>query len=108
LFVVNHQPVDDSLRAYAKKNLGNAFPLLGDTDQAVSRAYGVTTDDAPSYAAGLTAGGTAVRNPRMRRWTFYIDQEGVVRHIDKDVDITKHGENIVKKVKELGWVKADK
>jgi peroxiredoxin Q/BCP len=35
------------------------------------------------------------------RWTFYIDKEGTIRHIDKQVNVAKHGEDIVRKVKEL-------
>ena len=107
LLVVNHQSVDDYLRNYAKRELGDAFPMLSDRDQGVSRAYGVTTDAAPLYAAGL-AGGPAVRNPRMWRWTFYIDREGVVRHIDMRVNVTTHGADIVGRVKELGWERARK
>jgi peroxiredoxin len=105
LLVINHQPIDDALRAYAKQNLGDAFPVLSDADQAVSRAYGVTSEDAPVYAAGLSAGGK-VKDPRMRRWTFYLDREGVIRHIDKAVEVSKHGANVATKVKELGWTPA--
>jgi peroxiredoxin len=39
----------------------------------------------------------------MRRWTFYIDEDGVVRHVDRQVDVGRHGENVVERVRKLGW-----
>ena len=42
-----------------------------------------------------------------KRWTFYIDAKGVIRHIDKDVDTATHGQDIVTKLRELGLGAAD-
>jgi thioredoxin-dependent peroxiredoxin len=42
------------------------------------------------------------------RWTFYIDKEGVVKHIDKKVNTKTHGEDVVKKLEELGIAKKKK
>ena len=39
------------------------------------------------------------------RWTFYIDKEGVVKLIDKKVSTKTHGEDIAKKLEELGVTK---
>jgi hypothetical protein len=44
------------------------------------------------------------------RWTYYIDKEGIVRHIDgKDrdnrVNVGTHGEDIAKKLEELKFPK---
>jgi thioredoxin-dependent peroxiredoxin len=36
------------------------------------------------------------------RWTFYIDKEGTIRHIDKKVTAKSHGEDVIKKLAELG------
>jgi peroxiredoxin len=99
--VINHKPIDDALRAYTKQNLGDAFPILSDECQGISRDYGVKIEDAPEYSAGLTAGGK-VKNPRMRRWTFYLTA-GVIRDFDKAVEVTMHCENVVKRVMQLGW-----
>ena len=38
------------------------------------------------------------------RWTFYIDGEGVIRRIDKDVSVRTAGEDILRQLKELGLV----
>jgi peroxiredoxin Q/BCP len=39
------------------------------------------------------------------RWTFYIDKDGVVKFIDKKVSTKSHGEDIAKKLEELGVAK---
>ena len=36
------------------------------------------------------------------RWTFYIDKDGRIMHIDKDVHPSTHADDIVAKLKELG------
>jgi peroxiredoxin Q/BCP len=45
-----------------------------------------------------------VMSPRgfANRWTFYIDKDGVIKEIDKKVNIAKAGADIAAKVKELG------
>ncbi len=40
-----------------------------------------------------------------RRWTFYIDSEGVIREVDKQVDVDSAGQDIAKKLGELGFPK---
>ena len=40
-----------------------------------------------------------------RRWTFYIDGEGTIRAIDKDVRVDSAGQDIAKKLGELGFPK---
>lgn len=52
-------------RTFAEK-LGLTFPLLCDTDKAVSREYGVLS---------------FLRLPR--RTTFVVDASGIIRHIDR-------------------------
>jgi peroxiredoxin Q/BCP len=43
--------------------------------------------------------------PAPERWTFYIDKEGTVKFIDKKVNTTAHGEDVAKKLEELGVAK---
>jgi hypothetical protein len=57
-------------RAFAE-SLGADFPILSDPSGEVARAYGVV-DSGRSVA---------------RRWTFYIDPDGVVRRVDREVGL---------------------
>jgi peroxiredoxin Q/BCP len=61
--------------------------LLSDPGGENAKAYGVRA------LGGLYA----------RRWTFYIDREGVIREIDKDVDVESAGQDIARKLGELGF-----
>ena len=36
-----------------------------------------------------------------KRWTFYIDIDGVIRHIDKDVETETAGQDIAKRLATL-------
>ena len=65
--------------------------LLSDPTGVSARAYGVHA------LGGLYA----------RRWTFYIDREGVLRAIDKEVRVDSAGQDIAKKLGELGFPKRD-
>ncbi len=73
------------------ESLGVDFPILSDPDKKVAAAYGVVHD----------------KRQVPERWTFYIDKEGVIKAIDKDVQ--KHtetaGDDIAAKAKELGLTK---
>lgn len=75
-------------RAFAE-SVGAGFVLLSDPDKEVAQKYGV-----------LALGGLYAR-----RWTFYIDGDGIVRHIDKDVDTATHGQDVVRRLGELGFPK---
>ncbi len=60
------------------------FPILADPDKTMSEAYGVL---APlGYA---------------RRWTFYIDPEGIIRKIDKQVSPAEAGRQLVANLEAL-------
>ncbi len=61
--------------------------LLSDPSGLTAKAYGVTGP----------GGGYA------RRWTFYIDSEGVIREIDRDVRVESAGQDIARKLAELGF-----
>ena len=52
----------------------------------MAKAYGVVADE-KGYA---------------KRWTFYIDKEGVIKFIDEKVTAKEHGKDVAKKLEELG------
>jgi thioredoxin-dependent peroxiredoxin len=62
------------------------YPILSDPDKTVAEAYGVMMSNRP-----LT-----------NRWTFYIDKDGIIKEIDKKVNVATAGEDVAAKVKELG------
>ena len=82
---------DAETNAAFAKSLGTAQVLLSDPSGEAARAFGVTA------VGGLYA----------RRWTFYIDREGVVRHIDKQVNVSTAGQDIAERLGELGFPKAN-
>ncbi len=71
-------------RGFAEKN-GATFPILSDVDKSVSADYGV-----------LSAMGFA------KRWTFYIDGQGTIARIDKDVNPSTAGADLVAGLQEMG------
>jgi len=77
-------------RGFAEKNEAS-FPILSDPSKDMSTAYGVLA----SY--GLP-----------NRWTYYIDAEGVILKIDKDVNPATAGASLVQNLEELNVPKADK
>ncbi|QDU64189.1 Putative peroxiredoxin bcp [Planctomycetes bacterium Pan216] len=68
------------------ESLGLDYPILSDPMRTTARAYGVVDSER--------------LNPR--RWTFYIDKNGIIREIDTKVKTKSHGADIAQKVKELG------
>lgn len=77
-------------RAFAKE-LEARHVVLSDPGGEVARAYGVTA------LGGLYA----------RRWTFYIDPDGVIREIDKDVNVGSAGQDIARNLERLRFPKAE-
>ena len=73
-------------RAFAQ-SLDAKHVLLSDPTGETARAYGV------AGFAGLFA----------KRWTFYIDPDGIVRAIDKNVNTATAGQDIARKLGELGY-----
>ena len=69
--------------------LGAKHVLLSDPTGATASAYGVTG------FGGLFA----------KRWTYYIDRDGVIRAIDKNVSTATAGQDIARKLGELGFPK---
>ena len=76
----------------AKKNrefvasVGANFVLLSDPSKENAERYGV-----------LALGGLYTK-----RWTFYIDGQGIIRRIDKNVDPKTAGQDVVATLRELG------
>jgi peroxiredoxin Q/BCP len=81
-FMASTDSLEDNA-AFAKKN-NASFPILSDSERQVSRAYGV-----------LGSTGFA------RRWTYYIDKDGVILHIDKTVSPRTAGIDLVRRLKML-------
>ncbi len=65
------------------------YPILSDPEKKVAEAYGVVHEG----------------RQLPERWTFYIDKDGVIKHIDQKVNARDHGKDVVKKLEELGFPK---
>jgi len=71
-------------RGFAEKNRAS-FPILSDPSKEMCEAYGVL------YPIGMA-----------KRWTFYIDAEGVIQKIDRMVKPLTAGTSLVQNLEELG------
>ncbi len=65
------------------------LPVVSDGDGRDAKSFGV-----------LGMGGLY-----SRRWTFYIDAEGILRDIDKSVSPTTAGTDMISKLELLGFAK---
>ena len=65
----------DANRAWAEK-LGLTYPLLSDTQRAMSRAYEALNDD-----PALAKGNRVAQYLRSKRAWFVIDKQGIIRYI---------------------------
>ena len=70
--------------AFAKAQ-GADFPLLSDADKSVAARYGVLS----------------ARAPLANRWTFYIDKNGRIAHIDRTVRPETSAEDMIARLGEL-------
>jgi peroxiredoxin Q/BCP len=71
--------------AFARKNQAS-FPILADPDRSVVKSFGA-----------LSGGRFA------KRWTFYIDIDGLIAKIDKSVSPRSAGADLVQHLEELNW-----
>ncbi len=71
------------------ESLNANFTLLSDPGGVTATAFGVQM-------------GT---RPFAKRWTFYIGSDGKIRHIEKNVDASKHGAQIEQTLSDLGFPK---
>lgn len=62
-----------------------SFALLSDPDASAARKYGVASP----------------RRPFARRVTFVIDPRGALRHVERKVDVRRHGEQLAAVIREL-------
>jgi peroxiredoxin len=69
------------------ESLGADLVLLSDPTGMNAAAYGVAA-----------AGGKYAR-----RWTVYIDRDGVIADVDRDIDVETAGQDIARKLAELGF-----
>ena len=76
-------------KAFAEQNQAS-FPVLSDADGTVSAAYGV-----------LSERGFA------NRWTYFIDREGVIARVDREVDPGTAGADLVVHLEALGVPRAE-
>ena len=74
----------NSQAAFAKEQELN-FRLLSDPDGSAAAKYGAARPERP-YA---------------RRLTFVIDENGVLRHIDDEVDVKQHGADLAALIRKL-------
>jgi peroxiredoxin Q/BCP len=79
--------VDDAEanRKFAE-SMGVKYPILSDPEKKVATAYGV-----------LASNGQFAQ-----RWTYIIDDQGMVRAIDTSVKVGSHGADLVRMLRELG------
>ena len=75
--------------AFAEEH-GASFPILSDADRTVSTAYGV-----------LSERGFA------NRWTFFLDPDGVIARVDREVDARTAGADLVEHLEALGVPRAE-
>ena len=68
------------------ESLGADFPILADPDKRAAEPYGVLVP-----VVGVA-----------KRWTFYIDKDGRVLFVDKDVKVDSAGADVARKLAELG------
>ncbi len=73
------------------KSLEARHVLLSDPEKKAAKAYGV-----------LALGGLYAK-----RWTYYIDRDGVVQAVDKDVSVETAGQDIAAKLESLGFQKRE-
>ena len=71
------------------ESLDADFPLLSDPSKEVATAYGVLRD----YGRNI---GTVPQ-----RWTFYIGGDGEILKIDREVNASNAGEDLVAALREL-------
>ncbi|MCP5045281.1 MAG: peroxiredoxin family protein, partial [bacterium] len=69
------------------RSLDVTFPILSDPSKEAARAYGVRG------LAGLYA----------KRWTFFIDPEGIVQAIDRSVRVGNAGRDLAEFLEDLDF-----
>lgn len=81
-FMISTDTLADN-RAFAEKNAAS-FPILSDVAKSVTAAFGALSES--GYA---------------KRWTFYIDPQGKIARIDRDVAPQTAGVQLVQNLEQL-------
>src|SRR5688572_21197974 len=76
---------EEALNKQFSDKLQLDYPLLSDPSKETAKAYGVLND------RGMA-----------NRWTYYIDKNGKIAHIDQQVKVDTYGQTVAAKLKELG------
>jgi peroxiredoxin Q/BCP len=84
VFGASVDPVEKN-KEFSDKNSYN-FVLLSDPDKSYATALGVLNP----------------QNGFASRWTYVIDEQGVIRDIDKNVKPGNHGKDVAAKLDALG------
>ena len=84
VFGASTDSVEDNQK-FSNNNKYN-FVLLSDPDKSYAKALGVL------HPTGIFA----------QRWTYVIDDQGVIREIDKSVKVANHGKDVAAKLEALG------
>jgi len=69
------------------KSLDAEFPVISDVSGEAAKAYGVMKEG----------------RPYPMRWTFYIDPDGIVRKVDREVNPDTAGADAVRTLQDLGF-----
>ncbi len=72
-------------KRFAEEHGGNKFVILSDPSKEAGKAYGV-----------MMPMGFA------KRWTFYIDKEGLIQKIDTKIKVGKAGADILANLESMG------
>jgi thioredoxin-dependent peroxiredoxin len=88
-FMVSLDPPEKNAE-FAEEH-GCDFPVLSDPDGETAKAYDVGAPGA------LFA----------KRWTFFIGADGEIKHVERGVNVSTHGADIVQKLDELGFPKKE-
>ena len=74
----------DVVKKFAE-SLDADYPILSDPDKKAAKAYGVVHEgrDVPE------------------RWTFFIDKDGRIVYIDRQVKPASHGQDVVDRLRQL-------
>lgn len=75
---------DEALNKQFSDKLQLDFPLLSDPSKETAKAYGVLND------RGMA-----------NRWTYYIDKDGKIAHVDQQVKVDGYGQTVAAKLKDL-------
>ena len=84
----------DSVQSHESfaSSLGLPFPLLADTDEKLSNAYGTLVER-------VAEDGT--KSMGLQRSTFLIDPQGVIRHVWLKVSVPDHAADVLATLKGL-------